>query len=156
MSKPDLYPLFTFAWHNRPMNEGKIQEHVNWFSFSLAAQRNNLTQLFARLRSIGAKVGTSMAVHHKFIRLMDQVADAQKKELDLLCDIEEMEKRHAVMREQRLLRQANDNLLKPKADPDYDLGRHDTRDEKPARGGLGKLLLLLALFAPKPNKHDNQ
>ncbi len=149
-----IYPLFTLLRHNQAMNEAKVQEQLSWFTFSLAAQRSNLSKIFLRLCSIGARAGTSLAIHRKFMCLMDQIALDKAKELDLICDIEQIEKRHALLRQRHLLRQARGTILQNVRAPR--LAPVEQPEEKPARLGLFKLMALFALFSSTPTHHKNQ
>jgi hypothetical protein len=89
------------------MNEQQQNERVNWLGATLAAQRGNISHLLLRLKGIAAHVGTSLSLHKKFMRLINQVADDREKELDLIKEIEAVEKHHHELKELHLLRHAD-------------------------------------------------
>ena len=124
---------------------------LSWLTDLLSGQRATLNKLLLRLKDVGARVGTSIALHHKFMRLLEQISFDREKELDLINEIEAVEKQHQQMRQAKRLRQA-DRDYKPKADIDI---IHPT-EEKPERGGILTLFGLLLLFSNKPIKQKNQ
>ncbi|MDR3423578.1 MAG: hypothetical protein P4M13_00655 [Alphaproteobacteria bacterium] len=138
------------------MNEGQINGVLSWLGDILLARRNHMTKLLLRLRDIGARAGNSLALHRKFLRLMEQVAFDREKEMDIIHEIESVEKRHREMRERKLLRQA-DVRLAPKASPCPDTRPDEEDDEdEPSRFSLWKIFGLLFLFSSRPTKPKDE
>ena len=121
---------------------------LSWLGAALAAQRNNLVALLLRIKGLVVSGGCTM-LHGKFLKLMQQVAADQTKELDLIHEIEAVEKRHQILRKMRKLRVASPVKTKetqPLAEP----------EPIPPRQGLLKLLVLFYLFSAKPFNHKKQ
>jgi hypothetical protein len=134
------------------MNEQKITERLVWLGNIVAVQRNNIANLMAQMRGIGQRAGTSLAMHLKFTHLMEQISYDREKELDILHEIESVEKRHRELKERKMLRRAEpEKAMNAKND-----NLRDFAEEKPKRVSLLTLLGLLYLFASKPIKHKNQ
>ncbi|MDE1901457.1 MAG: hypothetical protein KGI37_07430 [Alphaproteobacteria bacterium] len=126
---------------------------LSWLNAVLAARRGGLSALLLRLKDIGMRMGANTVLHKKFMALLDQVAIEREKELDILNDIEEVEKFHAQQRRNKLLRQAaNDDKPRPRAAS----LKMEQPEEKPARGGLLKWVLLFGLLAQRPRHDKNQ
>lgn len=126
---------------------------LSWLNAVLAARRGGLSALLLRLKDIGMRMGANTILHKKFMALLDQVAIEREKELDILNDIEEVEKFHAQQRRNKLLRQAaNDDGPRPKMAS----FKMEQPEEKPARSGLLKWVLLFGLLAQRPRHDKNQ
>jgi hypothetical protein len=102
------------------MSETKLKERVGWLGLLLTNQRNNLADLLLRLRDVGLRAGSSLAIHRKFLKMLEQVEVERERELGLLHEIEEVEKKHAEMRRLRKLRTANDSTPAPKDDETHE------------------------------------
>lgn len=96
------------------MSETKLKERAGWLGLLLTNQKNNLAELLLRLRDVGLRAGSSLAVHRKFLKMLEQVEIERERELGLLHEIEEVEKKHAEMRRLRKLRTADANTPAPK------------------------------------------
>jgi len=142
------------------MNEGQIQGRLSWLGFALAARRSDITGILLRLRDIGARAGTSLSLHRKFMRLMNQVADDREKERKVIHEIEAVEKRHRELKRFNLLKRADlEAAPKIKAKPDsvFEDGDEDEDEDKKERGWFRLLwfLLLFYFFWPRPAKQKN-
>ncbi|MDE2030384.1 MAG: hypothetical protein KGI97_07465 [Alphaproteobacteria bacterium] len=134
------------------MNATELRGRMSWLGETLAVQRNNIQKILLRLKDIGMRAGANMALHRKFLNLLEQVAEDRNKELGILNDIEDMEKRHALMRKRKLLRRAGDA---PLPQPANDLAP-EPEEEKPERSGLLKWVVLWMLFANKDQSLKKQ
>lgn len=90
-----------------PMNEKIEKERINWLGTLLGSQRTNISSLLDRLRGIAVRVGNSLPLHKKFMLFLDQVATDREKELDIINEIESIEKKHRELKQMRLLRRAD-------------------------------------------------
>ncbi|MFA5040343.1 MAG: hypothetical protein WC464_01745 [Bdellovibrionales bacterium] len=125
-------------------------EHLNWLSATLAAQRNNLSDLLARLRGVAFKVGDSLSIHKKFVKFIDQVAIEREKELDILYEIETVEKQHLALKKLKRLRHA-DVAAENKRQRNKKLLLDEDADKKdPERVSLVELFLLYWFFFSHP------
>jgi hypothetical protein len=137
------------------MNEKQEKERVNWLSDALASQRTTISSFLDRLRGIAVRVGDSLSLHTKFMRLMDQVAADREKELGIINEIETIEKRHREMKQMRLLRRADraeETKRKRRLKELEDANRPDENeddDESPERVGALEALLVYWLFSSK-------
>jgi hypothetical protein len=135
------------------MNESQITGRLSWLSDLLVVRRNHLQKLFLRLRDIGVRAGNSLALHRKFIRLMEQVAFDREKELDLINEIEDVEKRHHELRKRNLLKRA-DVKHAAKADPATDEENEDDAEREDSGFSLMKILALLYFLSPRRTKRQ--
>jgi len=133
------------------MNKSLINGQLAWLSATLASQRNNISALLLRLRGFGMSAGSSLILHRKFMRLMEQVADDRKKEMDIIGEIEAMENRHRHLKEHRMLRSAS-----PEPAQKAELAALQSEDEKPKRAGILGLIAFLYLMSAKRVNHKNQ
>jgi len=136
------------------MSEKQEKERVNWLGDALASQRTNLTSLLDRLKGIAERVGDSLSLHKKFMRLMDQVATDRDKELGILNEIETIEKRHHEMKQMRLLRRADSEAeVKRKRrlkELEGENQNTDNEDENsPERVSALEAILVYCLFSSK-------
>ena len=131
------------------MNEGQISGRLSWLTATLAAGRTNISQLLSRLKGIAMSAGTNIALHRKFMRLMNQVANIREKELDILHEIETVEKRHSELRRRNLLRKAD-----PEAAARTDLipEEQEQDEEKPQRLSLLTLAGILYFLSARSSK----
>ncbi len=129
------------------MNEGQISGRLSWLTATLAAGRTNISQLLSRLKGIAMSAGTNIALHRKFMRLMNQVADIREKELDILHEIEQVEKRHSELRRHNLLRKAD-----PEAAARTDIVPEEQEAEKPSRFSLLTIAGILYLLSSRSSK----
>src|ERR1700760_2914828 len=90
------------------MNSKQASERIGWLGEQLATQRNNMAKILLRLRDIGVRAGVSLGLHRKFMQLMEQIACERDRELDLINEIEQVEKRHREMKQANKLRRAGD------------------------------------------------
>jgi hypothetical protein len=139
------------------MNEGQINGRLGWLSATLSAQRNNISKLLMRLRGV-VHAGTSLALHRKFMRLMDQVADDREKEMGIIHEIEEVEKRHQELKRLHMLREV-DPEAKPKPDLAMEELPEDGEDDEDKDGlfsfrALFGLLWLFSSRQPKPKNPE--
>jgi len=134
------------------MNNNQFNARLGWLSIALAQQRNNLAEIFLRLKDVTLRVGTSLGLHKKFLSLMEQIQYDREIERDILHEIEEVEKRHAEMKERKMLRQASPEIEALKAKPII----IDDQVEKPKRHGILTLFGLLLLFSQRSIKHKKQ
>lgn len=115
------------------MGEKQLQERVGWLGLLLTNQRNNMARLMVRLRDVGLRAGGSVAIHRKFLKMLEQVEFERERELGLIHEIEAVEKKHAELRRMRRLKaadttpqqtnkQVNDFDARPTAEPDRKLG----------------------------------
>ena len=133
------------------MNKLQISGRINWLSLTLVARRNNIAALLSRLVGIGTRIGASLGLQKKFIRLLEQVAVEREKELDLLHKIESMEKRHESLRRHGQLRMATSPRMQTFA-PSSD----ETPEPPPSQINLWKLFGLIYLLSHAGGKHKNQ
>ena len=134
------------------MNERILIEKKSWLEKILASQRNNLAGVLHRVKALGLRMGNSLALHRKFEHLMTQVAFDREKELDLINEIEAIEKKHLLLKERQMLRRADaDKAPRPAND-----ALLEQSEEKPKRGSLLGLVSILALLSPLRLKHKNQ
>jgi len=133
------------------MNESQINGRLAWLSSNLAAQRNNLAKILLRLKGIGLRAGTSLGLHRKFMGLLEQIAADREKEIDIINEIEAVEKQHSEMRQRKLLRYADPDLA-----PQTDIFVEEQREDEPKRISLLTLFGLIYLFSSKPINHKNQ
>ncbi|MDR3448519.1 MAG: hypothetical protein P4M15_02000 [Alphaproteobacteria bacterium] len=132
------------------MNDKLYNARRSWMDDVLRASRNDIADLFLRLKDIGMRAGNNFALHLKFMKMMEQVAFEREKERDIIHEIEQMEKRHRLMRQCNRLRRAGDQ---PRRDPP----RLVQIEEKPAkRKSLWGLIGLLYVLSQKPINHKNQ
>jgi hypothetical protein len=136
------------------MNEKQEKERVNWLSDALASQRANISSFLNRLRGIAERVGDSLSLHTKFLRLMDQVGTDREKELGIINEIETIEKRHRELKQMRLLRRA-DRMEETKRKrhlkelEEERQGNEADEEQTPERLNLLKALMLYWLFSSK-------
>ncbi len=133
------------------MNEKQEKERVNWLRTALAEQRTNISSFLDRLRGIAVKVGDSLALHTKFLRLMDQVATDREKELDIINEIESIEKRHREMKQMRLLKRADQaeeakRKRRLKELEGENRQNEDEDEDSPQRLGLFEAVIVYWLF----------
>ncbi len=93
--------------------------------------------------------GTNIALHRKFMRLMNQVADIREKELDILHEIEQVEKRHSELRRHNLLRKADPEAA---ARTDIVPEEQEAEGEKPSRFSLLTIAGILYLLSSRSTK----
>ena len=130
------------------MCEKIILEKLSWLGDLLTGKRLMIDRLFLRLRAFGESVGNSLGWHTKVAHLWEQIACEREKELDLIFEIETIEKRHREMKQLKLLKQADARLAEKKiAEPEFASAQEDDEDEEESFGLL-KLLGLLYFFAP--------
>ena len=123
------------------MNEGLIIGRLAWLASALAVQRNNLASVLSCLKGLGIRAGTSFALHRKFMLLMEQLACDKEKELNLISEIEAVEKHHQAMKQLRLLRRAApERIVIPARAVKQD-------EERPWRSNLLTFFGLLFLFS---------
>jgi hypothetical protein len=84
------------------MNMQNDAESFGWLKATLAAQRIGMHQLLSRLRQ-SVKTEGAPSIDKKFARLMDQVANEQKKEVSILNQIEAIERKHKALKQENLL-----------------------------------------------------
>ena len=92
------------------MNEKLLGEKISWLGDKLIGKRDILSRMLSRLRAFGESVGGNLGWHKKLSCLMEQIADEREKEVDLIYEIDKMEKRHREMKRARLLKQADASL----------------------------------------------
>jgi hypothetical protein len=131
------------------MGEKQQKERLNWLSATIAAQRNNISDLLARLRGVAFRFSDSLSLHTKFMKLMDQVAVEREKELDIIYEIETVEKRHLELKKRKLLRHANPETEEKRL---RRLNKKDGKNEKdeedsPQRLSLAEILAIFWLFS---------
>ena len=129
------------------MNESQIQGRLSWLGAALETRRNDIAHFLSCIKGLGVHVGTSLSLHEKFLHLMDQIAYDREKELDIIYEIETVEKRHCELKRLRLLRKA-DPEFKKKQEPALE----SEKKEKPHRLSLLEILALLFLFSPRRQK----
>jgi uncharacterized protein YigA (DUF484 family) len=134
------------------MDDSHFNGRISWLTATLETQRNNIVSILLRLKGIGARAGTSMALHRKFMRFMEQVAHERNKELDIINEIEAIEKRHFELKRRRLLRRA----AKEPPVSTADLPSEERKEEKPERMSLLTILGLFCLFSARPAKPKKQ
>ena len=131
------------------LNTRQIREYLNWISSALDAQKGKIGRLLLRLKDVGLRAGTGFALHKKFVRLLQQVAIDQEKELDILNEIEAVERRHEELRKKKLLRAFN-----PDAPRDAPALMTETPEPKPKRSSLWLLVGLWAVFSSPHKKGE--
>ena len=135
------------------MNETLHNAKLSWLGDIMMSHRHRISKLLLRLRGIAASTGSNLALHKKFMKMMNQVADEHEKEVGILREIETMEKRHKEMKRQNRLRQAEPP--RKKKDP---LWIQPEEQPKPRGMGLLALLAIAYLFKttkPKPPEPKN-
>ena len=131
------------------MNDSQFTGHLGWLSFTLASQRTSIANILLRLKGIGLRAGTSLALHRKFMRLLEQVAGDREKELGILNEIEAVERRHDEMRQRNLLRCVSSTKIEVPMPT-------EECEREPSRFGVWTLFGLLYLFSARPLKNKNQ
>jgi hypothetical protein len=130
--------------------QSQINKQLSWLGLSLAAQRNNLAKTLCCLKGIGARAGTSLFLRKSFTRFLEQVAIDKQKELDLLNEIDAVEKQHDHLRQRKLLRRAQTDLP-PRPQPPENVENPPARDSK---GGILGLIAFFYVFSLTPKKRD--
>jgi hypothetical protein len=132
------------------MNHIQASDRAGWLGIALAAQRDTLSKILFRLKEIGVRAGTSLGLHRKFMQLMEQIAYDRQKELDLINEIESVEKHHLEMKQNNKLRRAGDKPVQTTA------FTKKQEDKEPKRASLLTILGILWLFSAKPINHKKQ
>lgn len=151
-----------------------IEEHLNWLSAQLSTQRDNASQLLARLKGAALRLGTSLSMNKKFLNLMDQVAEDREKEMKIIDKIESLERHHHSLRKQNLLqrlaaeaesrrrRKANNEEMPCDAEEPYNPNRlsivegilfwlfFTSSNDCSFRFGFLQQFGVFSIFAPKP------
>ncbi|MGB9153726.1 MAG: hypothetical protein WCD70_11660 [Alphaproteobacteria bacterium] len=132
------------------MNASQLSGRLGWLASALAVQRNNLANVLSRLKGFGIYASMSFALRRKFTHLLEQVADDKEKELDILNEIEAVEKHHQAMKQMKLLRRAT-----PKRGP-KPVRLVDPDEKKPERNNLLTFIGLLFLFSQNNKNNKKQ
>ena len=133
------------------MNKDQISGRLSWLADALAVRRNDIASAFLRLKGLGVQVRNSLSFPRHFVSLMEQIAADREKELDILHEIETIEKKHDELKTNKLLRTASPAPL-PQVEP---LSCEDN-EEKPDGFGLTRILALLAFFSSSGGNHKKQ
>lgn len=105
-----------------------------WFGDLLCEQRDKIRHLISRLIGIETS-GMKPSLLRKFMCMLDEVASARDKELGLIHEIEDIEKKHRFLRETHQLREA-----KPETEIDPSFAY--AGESKPLQPGRSWLWLL--------------
>lgn len=132
------------------MNDIRISGRLGWLSSALVTQRNNLSNTLLRLKDAGLRAGTSLNLHRKFMRLLEQVATDRDKELAILNEIEAIEKQHRAMKRSNLLRCVTRKHMPHAAVVDH------PEDGKHEHNGLLRLFGIFWLLSSTNNKRKKQ
>jgi hypothetical protein len=139
------------------MNDSQLQGRIGWLSVILGGNRARLTDLLRRLRGVAASAGASLGLHKKFIHLLEQIQVEREKELDLIDEIEAVEKQHELRRKNKLLRQvsregkceAEQAGLRPRS-------KALEAEKEPSRTPAWKIIALFLLFSNFGKNNKNQ
>jgi hypothetical protein len=129
------------------MSLAKESSRLAWLGASLDNQRRKIGQLLNRLTRLGPREAMRPAVLGKFLRMLEQVAMAQEKEMRLLSQIETIEQKHRFMRKGNKLRKA-----KPRKTADFDWKDYPGVAKRPAHSMLWTLILWYLLMRQKINQ----
>jgi len=126
---------------------------------ALATQKHVLSKILLRLKDFGGCLGTNFSLHKKFFRLMNQVAEERKKEMNLIDRIEALETYHKDLRRRDLLqRRALEAERKYRRHLRIANGEiepcDDNEDETPRVFNYWKAYALVYLFSSKPGIMD--
>ena len=106
---------------SKPNESGRLA----WLKAALGAQKHKIVSLLGRLSDFAASVSGKPKVFNKFLFMMNEVAVARDHEVEILSEIEAVEKKHHLLREHGSLKHIEDvDLLSSEVD-DFD------RDLKP-------------------------
>lgn len=143
--------------------EKKEADRLSWLSATLSMHRKHIRGLLSRLKSVAVRMGDGLVLHKKFLHLIDQISDEREKEIDILREIETVEKRHLALKKKNLLRREAQKAKehrkrldkKAKEDSDWD-DEMRAREEVPHRSNFFDYLLLFLLLSSKKDKSDSR
>ncbi len=105
---------------------------ISWLAAAWGAQKAKVMSLLGRLGDLGSREDMKPNVFAKFLHILGQIANERDKEVDILSEIEAIERKHRIQREHGALKRVE-------AEPADTMNREceDEWDEECERPGLG-------------------